>query len=217
MEEEAGDEDDEDDDEDEDDDDDDESEGESAEAQPGAAEAKSAAAEPVVAEAHRAAVARCCCGGWSVLSATRSVSGLASGCCKWDCSACAFASNSAASARGCCSRCALLQQRCEDGALDAAVVFADRRAVPFFKKRGFNDDPILNARYAEVLEPCARWSQQLPPPMPDGISGEHSSWASQEPLGQQLAAWRHARLLDDLHPVRTIWGAPRTTIWSFWS
>ena len=105
MEEEAGDEDDEDDDEDEDDDDDDESEGESAEAQPGAAEAKSAAAEPVVAEAHRAAVARCCCGGWSVLSATRSVSGLASGCCKWDCSACAFASNSAASARGCCSRC----------------------------------------------------------------------------------------------------------------
>ena len=127
---------------------------------------------------------RCCGGGWSLLSATKSASGSASGCCKWDCSACAFASNSAASARGCCSRCCVLQQRCEDGALDAAVVFADRRAVPFFNKHGFNDDPILNARYAEVLEPCARWSQQLPPP----ISGAHSSWASQEPLGQQLAA-----------------------------
>ena len=43
--------------------------------------------------------------------------------------------------------------RCEEGALDAAVVFADHRAVPFFKKHGFSDDPMLNARYAEVRQP----------------------------------------------------------------
>ena len=36
------------------------------------------------------------------------------------------------------------------------MVFADHRAVPFFKKHGFSDDPMLNARYAEVLEPWAR-------------------------------------------------------------
>ena len=209
MEEEAGDEDDEDDDE-----DDDESEGESAEAQPGAAEAKSAAAEPAVAEAHRAAVAmlrRRLVGVVSYEVGQRLGQrllqvGLLGVRIRFQ--QCGVGSRLLQP---------LLQQRCEDGALDAAVVFADRRAVPFFNKHGFNDDPILNARYAEVLEPCARWSQQLPPPIPDGISGAHSSWASQEPLGQQLAAWRHARLLDDLHPVRTIWGAPRTTIWSFWS
>ena len=62
---------------------------------------------------------------------------------------------------------------------------------------GFSDDPMLNARYAEVLEPWARsmlMSQQLAPPIPDGSGGAHSAWASQEPLEQQLAAWRHAQL-----------------------
>ena len=191
MEEEAGDEDDEDDDE-----DDDESEGESAEAQPGAAEAKSAAAEPVVAEAHRAAVAMLRRRLVVVVSyevgqrlGQRLLQvGLLGVRIRFQ--QCGVGSRLLQP---------LLQQRCEDGALDAAVVFADRRAVPFFKKHGFNDDPILNARYAEVLEPWARsvlMSQQLPPPIPDGSGGAHSSWASQEPLEQQLAAWRHARLLE---------------------
>ena len=92
----------------------------------------------------------------------------------------------------------LLQQRWEE-ALDAAVVFADRRAVPFFKKHGFNDDPMLNARYKEVLEPWERselMSQQLAPPIPESTGTAHSAWASSEPLEQQLAAWRHARLLE---------------------
>ena len=65
---------------------------------------------------------------------------------------------------------ALTRTRCEEGALDAAVVFADHRAVPFFKKHGFSDDPMLNARYAEVRPPWTRPnpspSQPLPEPYP---------------------------------------------------
>ena len=83
--------------------------------------------------------------------------------------------------------------------LDAAVVFADARAVPFFKRHGFSDDPLLNARYADVLEPWARsvlMTQQLPPPVPDGVGVSNASWARAEPLEQQLAAWKHARLLE---------------------
>ena len=40
-------------------------------------------------------------------------------------------------------------------------------------------------------------SQQLAPPIPDGSGGAHGAWASQEPLEQQLSAWRYS------HPPRT--------------
>ena len=53
--------------------------------------------------------------------------------------------------------------------------------------------------YKEVLEPWERselMSQQLAPPIPESTGTAHSAWASSEPLEQQLAAWRHARLLE---------------------
>ena len=46
-----------------------------------------------------------------------------------------------------------------------------------------------------VCSMCSR-SQQLPPPVPEDAAAAHSTWASREPLEQQLAAWRHARLLE---------------------
>ena len=87
---------------------------------------------------------------------------------------------------------------------EAGIVWADSGAIPFFKRHGFCDDPILNSRYREITAPWARstlMSVQLPPPLPDlsgapGASAAVSAWVKAEPLEEQLSAWRHARLLE---------------------
>ena len=96
----------------------------------------------------------------------------------------------------------LLNGEASPGRPEAAIVWADTRAVPFFKRHNFTDDPILNSRYREISKPWARstlMSTQLPPPIPDlsGAAGasSSSSWVAAEPLDEQLASWRHAHLL----------------------
>jgi len=87
---------------------------------------------------------------------------------------------------------------------EAGIVWADTGAIPFFRRHGFNDDPILCSRYREIVAPWARstlMSVQLAPPIPDlaagaGASAAAAAWVAAEPLGEQLAAWRHARLLE---------------------
>ena len=39
---------------------------------------------------------------------------------------------------------------------DAAIAWADTRALCFFKRHGFTEDPILNSRYREISAPWAR-------------------------------------------------------------
>lgn len=90
------------------------------------------------------------------------------------------------------------------GRPDAAIAWADARAIDFFKRHGFSDDPMLNARYREVSAPWNRatlMSLQLPPLPPDlngaaSASTAVASWVAAEPLHEQLEAWRKARLLE---------------------
>ena len=56
------------------------------------------------------------------------------------------------------------------GRPEAALAWADEGAIDFFRRHGFTQDPMLNARYREVSAPWARstlMSAQLPPPLPD--------------------------------------------------
>jgi GNAT superfamily N-acetyltransferase len=39
---------------------------------------------------------------------------------------------------------------------EAGIVWADTGAIPFFRRHGFNDDPILCSRYREIVAPWAR-------------------------------------------------------------
>ena len=87
---------------------------------------------------------------------------------------------------------------------DAAIAWADTKAIEFFKRHGFTDDPMLNARYREVSAPWVRstlMSAQLIPPIPD-LSGNASSstavsnWAAAGHLDEKLDAWRKSRLLE---------------------
>ena len=179
------------DDDEEEDGDDDESEGESAEDEAAAAtEPKAAAVDPAVAAAHRAAVAtlrRRLVGVVSYEVGQRlgqrllqvgllgvrirfQQSGVGSRLLKPLLQQRCEEALTLAPALALTTAKALTRTRCEEGALDAAVVFADHRAVPFFKKHGFSDDPMLNARYAEVRPPWTRPnpspSQPLPEPYP---------------------------------------------------
>ena len=88
---------------------------------------------------------------------------------------------------------------------EAALAWADTRAIPFFKRHGFTDDPLLNARYREISQPWARstlMSAQLPPAIPDLSRGGSSSgghalgWVGGEGLNESLESWRKTRLLE---------------------
>lgn len=87
---------------------------------------------------------------------------------------------------------------------DVALTWADAGAVSFFRRHGFVDDPLMNARWREVSVPWARstlMSAQLTPPMPD-ISGSVSStsalenWSAASGIVEKLEAWRRSRLLE---------------------
>jgi len=87
---------------------------------------------------------------------------------------------------------------------EAAIAWADTKAIAFFKRHGLTDDPMINARYREVSAPWARatlMSAQLAAPVPDltgaiASGGAASSWASASALDDQLERWRKTRLLE---------------------
>ena len=99
---------------------------------------------------------------------------------------------------------ALLSGEASDERPEAAIAWADTRAIPFFRRHGFAEDALLNARYREISAPWARatlMSAQLPPPVPEaagstGAKTAVSGWATASNLDDTLEAWRKARLLE---------------------
>ena len=88
---------------------------------------------------------------------------------------------------------ALLRGDASGARPDAAIAWADLKAVGFFRKHGFRDDAILNARYREISDPWERstlMSAQLPPRRPE--SGAEAARS----IDDDVAAWRHSRLLE---------------------
>jgi hypothetical protein len=51
---------------------------------------------------------------------------------------------------------AVLSGQATSGRPDAAIVWADLKAVLFFRRHGFDDDLILNARYKDISDEWAR-------------------------------------------------------------
>ena len=99
----------------------------------------------------------------------------------------------------------LLSGEASDQRPEAAIAWADTRAIPFFKRHGFAEDPLLNARYREISAPWARstlMSAQLAPPVPDahssgaGALSSASSWVGAGSLNDTLESWRKTRLLE---------------------
>eukprot|EP00966_Prymnesium_polylepis_P187426 4345415-Prymnesium_polylepis.1 len=96
---------------------------------------------------------------------------------------------------------ALLEGEATPERPEAAIAWADHKAVKFFGRHGFNDDPILCSRYREISEPWDRsilMSAQLPPPLPQltAVGTDATGWADGASLDDELGAWRHARLLE---------------------
>ena len=95
---------------------------------------------------------------------------------------------------------ALLEGEATPERPEAAIAWADHKAVAFFRRFGFNDDKILNSRYREISEPWDRsvlMSAQLPPPLPQlSAVGADRRWADEATFEEQLDAWRQSRLLE---------------------